>query len=181
MYRATASSRQATDAITATLAAYELSESESRFADLAATFLSGGVLECGGRLLRGRSAIQVDFERLRSRPRVAGSPNGPGTVVRHLTSSHIEFVGPTEAHCYSRFVVTSPTSADHSGQYLDVLRLVGTSWLIAHRKVTVDSAVATSAMRAAVRRQRRPAGPLVARPAVAGPSVVGRSRQRSAG
>jgi hypothetical protein len=167
------------DAIRATLAAFDAADSMGRHHDVAATFLAGGVLETGGRVLRGRGAIQVDFERLRRRPRVAGSPNGPGALVRQLTSSTVEFVSPTEAHCYSRFVATSVTGVDHTGHYSDVVRLVGGSWLIAHRRVTVETAVTTSAVRGRVRRGRRTVAPFVTRPPVAGPSVVGR-RTRSA-
>ncbi len=165
------------DAVRATLTAYDTGANMGRIGDVAATFLEGGVLESDGQVLRGRAVILADLERLRGRPRVAGSPNGPGTVIRQLTSTQIEFVSPTEAHCYSRFVATSLTGVDHSGHYTDVLRLVDGRWLIAHRRVTVDAAVTHSAQRGGTRRHR--AVPLVPRPPVAGPSVAGR-RTRTA-
>ena len=165
------------DAVRATLTAFEVGTNLGRTADVAATFAEGGVLETGGKVLRGRAAILADLERLRGRPRVAGSPSGPGTVIRQLISTQVEFVSPTEAHCYSRFVATSVTGVDHSGHYTDVVRLVGGSWLIAHRRVAVDTAATRSALRGGVRRQS--AAPLVPRPPVAGPSVVGR-RTRTA-
>jgi len=165
------------DAVRATLTACEVGTNMGRAADVAATFAEGGVLETGGKVLRGRAAILADLERLRRRPRVAGSPSGPGTVIRQLTSTQIEFVSPTEAHCYSRFVATSVTGVDHSGHYTDVVRLVGGSWLVAHRRVSVDTAVTRSALRGGVRRKR--VAPLVPRPPVAGPSVVDR-RTRTA-
>lgn len=165
------------EAVRATLTAFDAAANMGRAGDVAATFLLGGVLEQDGKILRGRPAILADLERLRGRPRVAGSPRGPGTVIRQLTTVQVEFVGPTEAHCYSRFVATSLTGVDHSGHYTDVVRLVDDRWLIAHRRVTVDAAASASAVRSTARRARPDRSAL--RPAVAGPSVVGR-RTRSA-
>lgn len=164
-------------AVRATLLAFDAAANMGRVGDVAATFLLEGVLEHHGRVLRGRAAILADLERLRGRPRVAGSPSGPGTVIRQATSVQVELVSPTEAHCYSRFVATSVTGVDHSGHYTDVVRLAGGRWLIAHRRVSVDTAVTRSAQRGGVRRER--VAPPVSRPPVAGPSAVDR-RTRSA-
>lgn len=176
----TAESSDAHGAIRAVLSRYDRAENLGRHPELTATFEVGGVLDDGGRLLRGRPAIQAEFDRRRNRPRVAGSPAGAGSVLRQITSTQIEFVSSTEARCYSRFVATSQFGVDHHGHYADLVRFVDGAWLIAHRRVTVDATAATSAQRLRVRRNRGSGSPHVIRPAVAGPSVGGRSRMRFA-
>lgn len=169
----------ARESILATVAAYETAERLCRTADLAATFAGRGVLEMDGRLYRGRSAIQNALDQLRRRPRVAGSPAWPLDVARRTRATDIDFISSVEARAHSRFDAVSPAGPDHTGHYEDrfVYDAASGSWLIAHRTIRIDSAVASSgsrtvAVRGAGRRARKVVQlPASRRPTMAGPSM----------
>jgi hypothetical protein len=90
-----------------------------------------------GERCEGRAAI---LDRLFSAP-VAREPQGERrlTVVRHhLTTSKIDFTGPTEATGRSYFLVLTDIGIDHSGVYVDEYRRRDGRWWITKREVRID-------------------------------------------
>lgn len=161
-------------AILSVLARHQDAENQCRAVEIAASFAVQGLFEADGKVIRGRRSIQAAFERLRTRPGVAGSPSWPAGVIRQSRAANVEFVSATEARSHSLFVATSATGVDHTGSYSDRFGYEPATgqWLIVHRVVVVDTASATSAARSSVRARRRPAlVGLAKRPSVAGPSV----------
>jgi SnoaL-like domain len=113
----------ARESIRKTMASYTFAGDRLRAEDFMAAFTEDGILESEGVpaadafRYEGRDAMRQWFSRWRQAPSDAQRPKA--TFVRHhLSTSHI---GP-----------------DHCGYYVDSLRKVGESWLIAHRKVRLD-------------------------------------------
>jgi hypothetical protein len=124
-----------------TIARYNWFGDAGRIHDLAETFSVDGVLEIrNGATLRGRSDI-IDY--------LSNITVDPGIkpIVRHIVAnvmfSAVEH-DKADVSCY--FTVFTHIGLDHFGRYRDALVPVADTWLIKHRKVSVDWAAPTSAM-----------------------------------
>jgi hypothetical protein len=103
-----------------------------------AVLATEGVPESDAFRYEGRQAIREWFARWGGRAEAAARPH-QATFIRHqLGTSLIEFSGPETARARTYWVAYTDIGADHSGQYLDLFRKTGGSWLIAQRKVRLD-------------------------------------------
>jgi hypothetical protein len=125
-----------------TIAAYADAGDRLRLEDVAATFAPDGVLEVKGRAPAvGRDAIVAMLSDRSSRPRPSTEP----FFIRHfITNVRFVSVTPDEIHSTAYFLVLTPDGPDHWGRYRDRLVRVGERWLLGHRLVAVDAAVADS-------------------------------------
>jgi hypothetical protein len=138
------------EAIRHTLSSYHLAGDRGRVADLVAQFTEDGVLELAGGSFAGRDAIAARLAEVGG-DRPALPPGTRAFLHHHLTTSHLEILGPDEATGSHYFLVMSPVGIDHSGRYADRYRRVGDRWLIAHRTAVVTWAAPDSIVGAVVR------------------------------
>lgn len=124
-----------------TLAEYNHAGDRGRVAELAACFTVDGVLEVKGRpLARGRAAVLAAL----------GGSAGAGSAVphrfvrHHVSTVRLESVDPERVQAAAYFLVLTAFGPDHWGRYRDVLVPAEGRWLLAHRRVTVDAAVAST-------------------------------------
>jgi hypothetical protein len=125
------------EAIRCTLTKYTFATDRGRVEDLVACFTADGVLDfegewrgCGQHEVRARIVAAAELTARRS----------PGrTLLRHhLSTQHVELVSRDEARAWSYFMAVTDAGPDHVGRYVDRLRHVAGSWLIAHRRVSVE-------------------------------------------
>ena len=126
-------------AIRQTQARYNIAGDRMKLSDLAAAFTPDGVLETSTSQLVGRAAIAGGL----------GGGGGPGvrkpTFVRHnLTTSLIELTGADTAEGRTYFHVYTDIGPDHMGVYVDRFARLDGAWLIAHRRVLIDSITRTA-------------------------------------
>jgi ketosteroid isomerase-like protein len=128
----------ARESIRHTLATYNTAGDSLRVDEFIAVFTDDAILESGSFRNEGRQAIHNWMTRW-SPPTDAATKARKATFVRHhLTTSKIEFTGPTTAKGRTYFAVYTDIGPDHCGYYTDVFRKSGERWLIAHRKVRID-------------------------------------------
>ncbi|BBY36906.1 hypothetical protein MMAN_10400 [Mycobacterium mantenii] len=128
-----------------TLASYNWSGDAGRLDGLAATFCVDGILEIRDfEPLRGRSEIAAFLDGVTGKVAAEAAVK---PIVRHNVANVLfTEVTPGQARVDSYFTVVTHIGLDHSGRYRDVLVPEGDSWLIKHRKVSIDWAAPDSAM-----------------------------------
>jgi 3-phenylpropionate/cinnamic acid dioxygenase small subunit len=133
----------ARECIRQTMAGYTMAGDRLRTEEFVAVFTDDAVLEtehvpeADAFRCEGRQAIHEWIVRWRSPARTAAAQRA--TFIRHhLSTSQIEFEGPTTARARTYWVAYSDIGPDHCGYYVDVFRKTGERWLIAHRKVRLD-------------------------------------------
>ena len=154
----------AREGIRRTLAGYNVHGDRMKIDALVALFTEDGVLDLstgtGGPRLEGREAIAGFFTGMARPPRKvdAGAPPAPDPeqpaepkarpfVRHHISTCHIDLVGPDEADVRTYFAVWTQAGPDHCGVYVDRFRQVGDDWLIARREPRVDWTSPDSAFR----------------------------------
>ena len=127
----------------------------------AAVFTAEGILETEGVAEQdafrhvGRDEIHAWMARWRERAVAGGEGVHRASFVRHhLSTSLVELVDPGLARARTYWTAYTDIGADHGGHYLDVLRRVDATWLIAHRRVRLDWRSPGSRMFTAVARTR---------------------------
>jgi ketosteroid isomerase-like protein len=132
------------ESIRKTMASYTMAGDRLRVDDFVAVFTEDAVLESEGVpesdafRYQGRQAMREWFTRW-SRPSEGEPRSQQATFVRHhLSTSQIELTGADTARARTYWVAYTDIGPDHCGYYLDQLRRVEDSWLIAHRKVRLD-------------------------------------------
>ncbi len=134
----------AREAIRKTMAAYTVAGDRLKADALAATFAEDAVMESEGVpesdsfRFEGREAIRQWQLRWRDRPADSGRVHQATFARHHLSTSHIELLGPDSARARTYWVAWTDIGPDHAGFYLDTFRKVGDDWLIAHRRVRLD-------------------------------------------
>lgn len=132
---------RALEAIRYTLATYNWCGDNGDYEGYVATFAPDAVLEIkGGGAYHGhpgiRRALDTAFgatpEELALRRQIGGR------FSHHVSSVRIQLVSATEALSWSYFQVIGKSGPDHWGRYTDRLVPVGTQWLLAHRRVSID-------------------------------------------
>lgn len=128
-----------------TLARYNWSGDAGRLEGLAETFCADGVLEIRGFApLRGRaeivtflSGVATDVTRdVKAKP-----------IVRHNVANVLfGELAREQAQVASYFTVVTNIGLDHCGRYRDTFVPEGDTWLIKHRKVSIDWVAADSTM-----------------------------------
>jgi hypothetical protein len=128
-----------------TLARYNWSGDTGRLDGLAEAFCPDGVLEVPGfEPLRGRSEIVGFLGDVAGNITVGGDIK---PVVRHNVANVLFTAAtPDQAQVSCYFTVITHVGLDHIGRYRDTFVPDGDTWLIKHRKVSVDWAAANSAM-----------------------------------
>jgi hypothetical protein len=126
------------------LARYNAYGDSGRMTDLLALFAENAVMDMGGEVLTGRSAIGDGFvaagRDFVSFAKRAGLPRDL-PVLRHYTATHvIDATSPTTATCSSYYATFMAKGPDHWGSYTDELAEVDGRWQITSRRVTVDGA-----------------------------------------
>jgi hypothetical protein len=110
---------------------------------MVSAFADHGVLELAVGVFRGKAAIREALAGFTTNGRPS-APAEPPFLRHHLTTTHLEFVGPAEAHGWGYFLVISRVGIDHSGRYADRFVRVGGDWLLARRRVRIDWAASHS-------------------------------------
>jgi len=127
----------AREEIRRTMAIYNTSGDRGRLAEMAETFTEDGILEVASVPYVGRETIKSKIASgIKNRSEISG-PHV--TFMRHnLTTSHIEFVSDSEAHCWTYFLAITDFGPDHAGVYVDKFKKCDDRWLIAHRRVKIS-------------------------------------------
>jgi hypothetical protein len=125
------------------LSAYNYFGDRSMTDKLAELFAPDGVLETSGSgSLVGRDAIANYLtERHKTRKTI---DEGVAYTRHHLATTYVFDVQPQRASAHSYFQVLTKSGIDHWGSYDDQLALSDGTWVIAHRRVSVDGHSATS-------------------------------------
>ena len=126
------------EAIRQTLARYNTGGDSVNYDELGSAFTEDGVIVMGGGSVQhaGRQNI-IDGMRARALARGAGTRTD--IFQRHqITTSRVDFSGPTEASGRTYFIVTTEIGLDQSGVYHDRFVKVGESWLIARREIVIE-------------------------------------------
>jgi uncharacterized protein (TIGR02246 family) len=125
-----------------TLARYAHCADTGRFAELAALFTEDGVMEIDGRPpLQGRAAIETFLAGTKTN--IAANLTRP-LIRHHVSSIHIEVLGPDAATAASYFLAITERGPDHWGRYRDRFVRLGEQWLFQHRRVRPDGHAANS-------------------------------------
>jgi 3-phenylpropionate/cinnamic acid dioxygenase small subunit len=123
-------------AIADLVARYNMSADAGRFDEAAAVFTADAVLELADGEHRGRGAIVAMFADTAAR--LVDPARTPGAV-RHLSATlKVDVVDAGSARGRAYYVVFLGDGPDHWGRYIDDYRCEDGTWLIAHRRVTVD-------------------------------------------
>lgn len=125
------------EAIRRTLTSYHMAGDRGRIDEMVSAFADDGVLELTAGVFRGKDAIREALAGL-SAPRRPNVLTQPLFLRHHLTTTHIELLGPSDANVWSYFLVISQVGLDHSGRYVDRFVCVGEDWLLAHRRVRIE-------------------------------------------
>jgi hypothetical protein len=110
------------------------------------TFAEDGVLEIKGMgMWSGRAALREAVrhgfgQRDEDRKRILEA----GRAAHHVSSIQIKLLDAGHATSDAYFLVLGRDGPDHWGRYRDRLVKVGEAWLFAHRRVSVDGAIAGS-------------------------------------
>lgn len=102
--------------------------------DYAACFTEDGVLQLPDISHEGREAVRsfMGGAKIINNPPPPDQP--PSFISHNLTTCRIEFTGQGTAEARTYWIVMSAVGPDHSGFYVDKLRKVDGTWLIAHRR-----------------------------------------------
>ena len=133
----------AREAIRQTMASYTAAGDRLRTEEFLAVFTEDAILETDGVpqddafRYEGRAQIRNWFTRWR---KPAGeAPVHQATFIRHhLSTCHIEIMGPGTAKARTYWVVYTDIGPDHCGYYVDSFRKESDRWLIAHRRIRLD-------------------------------------------
>jgi hypothetical protein len=108
--------------------------------EYAGCFTPDGVMEVrGSEPVVGREAIRQFLEDQKAS--LADAIAAP--KIQHFVASHrIQFASPNEASVSAYFMAVTNIGPDHWGRYRDRFVPHDGSWLIEHRKVRVDGAIA---------------------------------------
>ena len=144
-----------------TMACYTVAGDRLRLDDFLAVFTDDAVMESEGVAeedafrYEGIEQIGQWITRWTERAGDEHAPAHCATFVRHhLSTSLIEFTGPDTARARTYWTAYTDIGPDHCGYYLDVFRLQGEQWLIAHRRVRLDWRSPQSLFTTAVARTR---------------------------
>lgn len=149
----------AREGIRQTMASYTMAGDRLRADEFMAVFTEDAVLEsdsvseADAFRYEGREAMREWILRWRQ-PQPTGSGLAATFVRHHLSTSHIEIIGPESARARTYWVAYTDIGQDHCGYYLDTFRKVDDRWLIAHRKVRMDWRSPLSLFTTAVARSR---------------------------
>lgn len=150
----------ARESIRKTMAAYTAAGDRLREADFVGVFTEDAILECEGveeaALFRyvGRDAIRRWIHRWLDKPAGVERIHAASFVRHHLSTCHIELIGPESARARTYWVAWTDIGPDHAGYYLDEFRKVGEQWLIRHRRIRRDWQHAESLFKTAVHNSR---------------------------
>jgi hypothetical protein len=134
----------AREAIRYTIASYTMAGDRLKADELAAQFTDDGILESegvqGADLFRneGKAAIRAWLGGWGERAARLPGARRPTFVRHHMSTSKIDFTGPTTAQGRTYWVAYTDIGPDHAGYYIDTFRKAGDRWLIAHRRVRMD-------------------------------------------
>ncbi len=144
-----------------TMARYTLAGDRLRLDEFLAVFTPDAILESEGvpeaDAFRYEGIEQIGrwITRWTDRAGDDEAPAHQATFVRHhLSTSLIEFTGPTAARARTYWTAYTDIGPDHAGYYLDLFRRQGEAWLIAHRRVRLDWRSPQSLFTRAVERTR---------------------------
>ena len=133
---------EAREQVRHTISSYTFGGDRGRLDELAAAFTPDGVLQIEqDDVSTGRDEI---IERL---SRVVTMDCHPTHMHHHISGTHFRSVTQTTIDASSYFLVITDIGPDHWGRYRDRFVPVADRWLIAHRQVTTDGYVETSAFR----------------------------------
>jgi len=120
------------------VARYNSNGDSGRFDEVLALFAPEAIMEVGGAVYEGRTAIRTIFTSARSS--VLEHTDRPS--LRHFTATlQIDVAGRATAssRCYYQVLMTH--GLDHWGRYLDEFGVVDERWCFTRRRVLTDGAI----------------------------------------